>query len=148
MGLLFMPDKEYLVIVKWLQDKSPNELEEFKARCKKYDGFYLYDQQQACQFLDNKNLCRLHEDKVKPTECYWWPLHVYIGDDNCLDIRVSTSCCDGYKFIDNKSSVIEDIKMVVEKLGQEIFRKFRSKYQGSYNNRSILKIPDNEIPNV
>lgn len=136
-GLLFLPDEEYEEICSWLGKNSPGELKSFVSRSKKYSGFYLYDQKDRCQFLDSNNLCRLHKDKVKPSECYWWPLHVYTNPKGSFEIRVSTSCCEGYKHLNSKSTILNEIQKASMNFGPEIIRNFRNVYRGSYKNKLL-----------
>lgn len=138
-GLLFMPSEEYEGIITWLKKHSPEEMQTFQSRAQAFDGFYLYDQGDACQFLDANNLCRLHQDQVKPSECYWWPMHVYCNEESELELRVSDSCCEAYQHITPDSSLVSDIEKSIQKWGPELIQKFRKEYQGSYHNRFIKK---------
>jgi len=123
-GLIFLPDEEYFKILEYTQLNLEEHAEEFMARCKKYDGFYLYDQKSKCQFLDEigSGSCRLHDKGVKPSECFWWPLHVYVGDEDELEIKVS-NCCSGCLLI-NKDDV-QKIKKDAERIGYDLFAKLR-----------------------
>jgi hypothetical protein len=51
------------------------------------------DQKDCCQFLSEKNLCRLHLEGVKSSECFWWPVHIYGTEPENLELRVATICC-------------------------------------------------------
>ena len=110
----------------------PKDLAEFETRCEKHDGFSLYDQQDSCQFLDKNNLCRLHDAGVKPSECYWWPYHVYEEKDGSLSIRLSTSCCEGYKSVGSGVAFIATVENQARSIGGSLLRKFRQTYHGSY----------------
>jgi hypothetical protein len=139
-GLLFLPTQEYRNIVNWLENKSPGELNEFQGRAVEHEGFYLYDQREVCQFLDDQNLCRLHLQGVKPTECFWWPFHVYVNDANSLEIRLSTSCCDGYKHFRPNLPFISIIEEQARKFGADLIRAFRSVYKGSYDTKLVKNL--------
>jgi Fe-S-cluster containining protein len=139
-GSVFLPTKEYTNIVDWLGKNSPDELGEFQSRSIKYADFYLYDQREACQFLDDRNLCRLHLEGVKPTECFWWPFHVYVDEANRLEIRLSTSCCDGYKHFRPNLPFISIIEEQARKFGADLIRAFRKVYKGSYDTKLVKKL--------
>ena len=139
-GKIFLPDGEHQKILDWIKEHAPADLEEFESRCEKHNGFHLYDQQNACQFLNASDLCRLHNQGVKPRECFWWPLHVYTTETETLDIRVSTSCCDAYKNISADSAYVDAVESEVEQLGAALIRDFRSVYPGSYSGVSLRKI--------
>ena len=124
-GKIFLPEKEYLKILNWLEKNSPLDIEEFNARNHKFDGFYLYDQQNICQFLNAANLCRLHIHGVKPRECFWWPLHIYCAEADGFEIRVSTSCCEGYKHVTKESSEVLTLQAEVSSLGGELIKNRR-----------------------
>jgi hypothetical protein len=136
-GKIFLPDAQYLAIRDWVQKNSPGEIEEFESRSEKFDGFYLYDQQDICQFLDERDLCRLHTQGVKPRECFWWPLHVYTGEGDNLDIRVSTSCCTAYQNLSADSPYVDSIERESKQLGDSLIRRFRNVYPGSYSGISL-----------
>ena len=136
-GKIFLPSAEYDRLRVWVRENAVSDLEEFDSRSECLDGFYLYDQKTRCQFLDARNLCRLHDKGVKPTECFWWPLHIYTGADDSLEIRVSTSCCDAYKSIPPESPLVASLKKEALQLGRELLKKFRDVYSGSYNGRLL-----------
>ena len=46
-GKIFLPDAEYQAISDWVRENSPGELEEFKKRSEKFDGFYLMTSKSA-----------------------------------------------------------------------------------------------------
>jgi Fe-S-cluster containining protein len=116
-GMIFLPENEFQAIKQWVSNKSPADLSEFEQRTKMFDGFRLYDQKDRCQFLDQGNLCRLHSQGVKPTECFWWPFHVYAASDKSLEIRLSTSCCDGYKYYTPNLPFLEIIESQAKTIG-------------------------------
>ena len=133
-GKIFLPDQQFQAIRDWVIANSPAELGEFDVRSEKFDGFYLYDQQDSCQFLDESDLCRLHTQGVKPRECFWWPLHVYTkAEDASLEIRASTSCCTAYQHINSESPCVNDVEAESRTLGAELINRFRSVYPGSYS---------------
>lgn len=131
-GKIFLPEDQYQAIRSWVATNSPGELQQFESRTEAFDGFRLYDQQDICQFLDRQDLCRLHNQGVKPRECFWWPLHVYTTGSEGLEIRVSNSCCEGYKHITPDSPYVEGVIDEVKALGAELIGKFRDVYPGSY----------------
>jgi Fe-S-cluster containining protein len=133
-GKLFLPLAEYRGIVDWMREHSPAEGAGFESRCVHHDaeGFVLYDQEQACQFLTPDDLCRLHTQGVKPSECFWWPLHVYVTPEDGLEIRVSTSCCEAYKNTAGLARYADEIADKVPEIGEETLRAFRRSYGGSY----------------
>jgi len=131
-GKLFLPEREYLAIRRYLAEFSQADIDEFDARCTKQDGFRLYDQQTKCQFLDEMNLCRLHTKGVKPSECFWWPFHVYAAADGELEIRLSTSCCDGFKAVSDPLPFTNQIALQAGEIGFDLLRTFRKFYAGSY----------------
>ena len=92
-GFIFLPRSEYEAILSHLKNDVAG-LEEFKARIVDHGEFLLYNQKSSCQFLASDNRCQLHPLGIKPTECFWWPGHVYLGSNGTLEIRVA-SCCGG-----------------------------------------------------
>jgi hypothetical protein len=141
-GQVFLPLEEYQRLVAWLRMHSADELESFESRCTHHDseGFVLYDQLNACQFLTSENLCRLHTQGVKPSECFWWPFHVYVAPDEALEIRVSTTCCDGYKNCQQASGYIAQIEKEVRGISAETIRAFRRVYGGSYGTNLVKRL--------
>ena len=141
-GQLFIPDRELAALRAWLEAHPEEDRQAFEARLTPCEGFALYDQQDACQFLNEDNRCRLHADKVKPSECFWWPLHVYrAADQDQLEVRVSTSCCQAHTHITADSTLVDDVVSAVDDLGADLFYRFRAVYQGSYSGRPLRKIP-------
>lgn len=143
-GKIFLPPQESAAIEAWIQRNNPAELAEFQMRQTAHDGFSLYDQQECCQFLDERNLCRLHTDGVKPAECFWWPFHVYATEDQSLEVRLSTSCCDGYRYLSPATShpFIEKIIAQARQIGLGLIRRFRRVYAGSYEAIPVAKIKE------
>ncbi len=139
-GKIFLPPSEYQAILDWLQTHSPAEIDSFKARCAHHDdAFILYDQEQRCQFLDDANLCRLHRDKVKPSECFWWPLHVYTPvEGEGLEIRVAT-CCEGYRCKGDLEGYLEEIEARAKVIGYDRIRAFRKVYEGNSDKKIAVK---------
>jgi len=146
LGQLFMTTDEHAAIVKWLSINSPEELGVFKARARRLEGFFLYDQGNRCQFLDEQELCRLHADKVKPAECFWWPLHVYRNPISAaLEIRISTSCCEGHSCVRISDGIVDDIRNECKIIGTEVIHRFRDEYKGSYDNKFIALLNSSEV---
>ncbi len=138
-GLLFLPAHEHARISDWLHANGRSELSEFLSRAKPHEGFFLYDQQERCQFLDEQNLCRLHPIGIKPTECFWWPFHVY-SEGEALAIRLSTSCCDGYKEFRAGLPFLDIIEEQAKQIGLTLIRAFRKVYSGSYNTTFVKEL--------
>jgi len=146
-GKIFLPDAQYDAICDWLERNSAAELGEFRDRCEHFDGFHLYDQKNKCQFLDAENLCRLHTQGVKPRECFWWPLHVYMTGERKLEIRASTSCCDAFQHLRKDSPYVDEVQAETEFLGSDIIERFRSVYPGSYSGIPLRTFVQNSSPN-
>lgn len=142
-GLLLLLPHELASIEGWLQEHAPENIGPFRDRIHYYDDFALFDQQLSCLFLDDNDLCVLHSAGLKPTECFIWPLHIYLGHRaETVDVRVSTSCCDGYQNItDTHPSVYEAIKYA-RAVGYNRLTYVRSAYPGSYQTRLILTVFD------
>jgi hypothetical protein len=87
-GYIFLPRSEYQAIIKHLTSR-PNDLQEFTSRIADHGDFLFYNQQTRCQFLRSDERCELHHLGIKPSECFWWPAHVYLADDGTLEIRVA-----------------------------------------------------------
>lgn len=139
-GRLFLPLGEFQSMIDWLRRKAPGEEEEFVARCEAHDGFLLYDQQERCGFLDDGNLCRLHDDGVKPTECLAWPFHIYGEEGRDLEIRYSTSCCSAHEHIEGNPADSRDYaEGLFSSYDEEQVREFRAIYGGSYGTKPLCK---------
>jgi len=141
-GKIFLPEDQFQSIKTWLAQNSPAELAEFESRTEEFEGFRLYDQKDICQFLDAQNLCRLHNQGVKPRECFWWPLHIYTADCEGLEVRVSNSCCDAYKHITSNSSYVDEVVEEARNIGDDIIRRFRGVYPGSYSGITLRRIAE------
>ena len=137
-GELLILEEEYEEILTWIDRNAPSEREDFLGRCQRHEGFYLYDQKDACGFLDEANLCRLHMDKVKPRECLAWPFHVYVGNEEKLEIRYSTSCCDAFLGIERYSKPAKNYAVeVLSHFDETRIRRFRKNYGGSYDTKYL-----------
>ena len=139
-GLLFLLPEEKEQIEKWILTNNPDWHERFLANLKEEQDFFLFDQEDSCMFLDTQNLCRLHEDGVKPQECFVWPLHVYEGDMGNPQIRVSTTCCEGYKFVEADTPSVHACESYAHQIGHDRLSRFREIYKGSYGNRFVKEI--------
>jgi hypothetical protein len=147
-GQIFLPSNEVEAIREWLRTRSEAEQAEFE-RCldENHDGFALFDQETRCQFLDAANLCRLHNEGVKPTECYWWPLHVYDNERQQLEIRISESCCGAHHCLDGSraeesEAELDKIEARARTIGLDVIRRFREAYRGSYSSRKLRTIAE------
>lgn len=139
-GRLFLPLEECRQIEAWLAARSADELGEFRRRCGRHEGFYLYDQQQRCQFLDDRNLCRLQAAGLKPSECFWWPFHVYVNEQDRLEIRLATSCCSGHRHYGPGLPFVAQVEAQAQRLGAGLIRRFRQAYPGSYQTVLVKQI--------
>jgi len=139
-GLLFLLPEEKEQIENWILANNPGWHERFLANLKEEQNFFLFDQEDSCMFLDTQNLCRLHEDGVKPQECFVWPLHIYEGDLGNPQIRVSTTCCEGYKFITSDNPGIEACEFYANQIGHDRLSRFREVYKGSYGNKFVKEL--------
>jgi Fe-S-cluster containining protein len=137
-GLLFLLPEEKEQMEKWVKLNRPDWSERFAKNLRQEEGFYLFDQEDSCMFLDEKNLCLLHNDGVKPQECFVWPLHVYVGSMGAPEIRVSTTCCEGYKFVTKDSPSVKACEDYAVRIGHDRLSRFRELYGGSYGN-TLLK---------
>lgn len=143
-GRIFLPDNETEAIRGWLKARPEVEQANFE-RCldDDHDGFALLDQENRCQFLDDRNLCRLHNEGVKPSECFWWPMHVYVNRQDQLEVRVSETCCEAFNCLNGGQSnegaelQVEKLAARVREIGPDVVRRFRKAYQGSYENRPV-----------
>jgi hypothetical protein len=131
-GRLFLPLEEFRQIEAWLAARPALELAEFRRRCVPGEGFLLYDQQQGCQFLDGRNLCRLQAVGLKPAECFWWPFHVYLNEQDRLEIRLATTCCAGHRHCQAGLPFVAQVEAQARRLGAGLFRRFRRAYPGKY----------------
>ncbi|MDR2674076.1 MAG: hypothetical protein LBC18_04200 [Opitutaceae bacterium] len=142
-GLLFMPAEEVSAIDRFISASHDGAaLDEFHSRLKKHEGFFLYNQQNACQFLDAGNLCLLHGKGIKPRECFWWPYHVYFDTTGKMVIAISKTCCDAWKHHEPEiaAQFCDDIEDCVNGCGEETVRRFRDAYAGSYGHETVREI--------
>lgn len=139
-GLLFLLPEEKNQIENWLRINQPEWFEHFSENLKSEEGFYLFDQEDSCMFLDKNNLCLLHNDGVKPKECFVWPLHIYLGNMGNPEIRVSTTCCEGYKFVTKDSPSVRACEDYASDIGHDRLSRFREIYGGSYGNTLLKEI--------
>jgi hypothetical protein len=140
-GLLFLLPEEKAQIEEWISSHSPDEMGVFHSSLTKKEGFYLFDQKNSCQFLDQYNLCRLHGDGVKPTECFLWPAHVYVGLFGNLETQVSNTCCEGYRYITEGHPAISGASQFADRIGYERLLRFRKAYGGSYGHNLLENLP-------
>lgn len=140
-GMLFLQPSEYRRIVDHLaKNGSPKELAEWLARCQQKDGYYLYDQKDACQFLDERNLCRLHGAGIKPSECFWWPLHVFWDPGEGFSLKAGTYCCDGCRFLSAQSGHTAMVERQARDIGLDLLKRFRADYPGQAAYRHVKTI--------
>lgn len=143
-GRILLVRSEYLAIQAHLANGDPAALAEFKGRITDHGDFLLYDQQDACQFLDSANLCRLHSIGLKPAECLWWPYHVFVDEKDQLEIRLATWCCDGHQAHGPASPYPLLIEKRVREMGQELIRAFRLRYPGGHATIPVHRIVEAE----
>ncbi|MCA9799802.1 MAG: YkgJ family cysteine cluster protein, partial [Cyanobacteria bacterium HKST-UBA04] len=143
-GQLFLPAAEYERLLAWVQANAPDEAAEFIGRIAAYDGFYLYHQRTRCQFLDPQNLCRLHHTGTKPSECFWWPLHVYVNANGQLDIRAASYCCNAAEHLQPDADHVQTLIGQVQQLDPDLIRRYRAVYPGLAQDKRLLA----EVPPV
>ncbi|KKQ18298.1 MAG: hypothetical protein US31_C0006G0029 [Berkelbacteria bacterium GW2011_GWA1_36_9] len=139
-GKIFLPKQEWENIKNWVNNNLPEVVNEFKERTIPYPTFYLYDQRNGCQFLSNNGSCQLHNEGVKPTECFWWPIHVYSGKDGQMEIRIATTCCDGCQSIRNDQEFLEIVEKDAKRIGLDVIRQFRTIFPGGYHKYETIKV--------
>ncbi len=140
-GQLFLPRVEYERMHAHAQKLGSAAVEEFEERVSDHGSFLLYDQKDRCQFLDERNLCELHPLGLKPSECFWWPYHVFTaGSQESLEIRLYTSCCEGYRAHGPHSPYPAHIEEGVNAMGFDVVRAFRRQYGGSYDTQFIQSV--------
>lgn len=139
-GRIFLPRDEYLRIRRHVQAIGPGATAEFDSRISDHGIFFLYDQDGGCQFLDAANLCGLHELGLKPTECFWWPYHVYTSDDAAeLELRLFLDCCDAHKADRPDSPYHRQIEQDALRIGFDVIQKFRETYGGAVAQTRLIK---------
>jgi hypothetical protein len=145
-GQIFLPRKEHERIRQHVVALGMSEAAEFDGRTTDHGLFFLYDQRNGCQFLDDQNLCRLHRLGIKPSECFWWPYHVYASEAGELEVRLFTTCCDAHKMHDRNSLYLGWIKEESNRIGVDVIRAFRQAYGGSADTKLVGRI--DPIPEV
>ena len=141
-GRLFLPRKEHEAIRLHLERTDPAGLQAFQDRIEDHGAFLLYDQKNLCQFLDEANRCRLHPLGLKPSECFWWPYHVFADPAGGLEVRISTGCCDAYKHHGPHSPYPRLIGQQVAEIGHEVIHAFRRVYRGGQNTQPVGPLAD------
>lgn len=139
-GRIFLPRDEYRRIRLHVQALGSDAAAEFDSRITDHGVFFLYDQKTGCQFLDSANLCRLHDIGLKPTECFWWPYHVFATDANELEVRLSITCCDAHETHRPESPYPGLIAAQADAIGFDVIRAFRQAYEGSSNTKLVGRI--------
>lgn len=137
-GYIFLPRSEYLSIIEYLSGK-PDELQEFTSRVANHGDFLLYNQKTRCQFLQPDEQCELHPLGIKPTECFWWPAHVYLAEDSTLEIRVAT-CCSGCSLIQPDSSHVKKVAEQARTIGLLLLKSFRTIHSYGKNYKVVAKL--------
>ncbi|MSR71655.1 MAG: hypothetical protein EXS50_03265 [Candidatus Taylorbacteria bacterium] len=122
-GFIFLPRVEYEAIIAYLVEK-PDALADFSSRIIDHGDFLLYDQKTRCQFLRENETCELFSLGIRPTECFWWPAHVYLDDRGELEIRVS-KCCTACKYIESGSDFLAKVEVQARAIGLPLLTKFR-----------------------
>jgi hypothetical protein len=139
-GQIFLPREEYERIRTHVLTLGSMQVEEFEARTTDHGLFFLYDQKNGCQFLDEHDLCRLHNEGVKPSECFWWPYHIYAGDHPAeLELRVFMDCCDGHELDEPDSAYHQAIIERASRIGFDVIRKFRETYCGGDGTTRLIR---------
>jgi Fe-S-cluster containining protein len=148
-GKIFLPKNEHAAMRDHAEKLGGNWLKEFDARVSDHGLFFLYDQLSGCQFLDAQNLCRLHDLGLKPSECFWWPYHVFSAENESLEVRLFTECCDAHTTHDATSPYPADIAAKAAEIGVDVIQSFRQIYGGSQAARSVgqFVIPANNTAN-
>jgi len=138
--MIFLPENQYQALRLWVVEKAPVDLPELEARTTTFAEFRMYDQKDRCQFLDGRNHCRLHAEGVKPDECFWWPFHVFSAADGGLEIRMSTTCCDGFRYYTPGLPFLDQIESQAKRIGYARLRAFRGVFPGSDQLKVIKKL--------
>jgi Fe-S-cluster containining protein len=136
-GHVFLPKSEYLAIIEYLASRSEG-LREFISRITDRGDFLLYNQKTRCQFLQSDERCELHHLGIKPSECFWWPAHVYLVEDDSLEIRVA-ECCSGCSLIQPDSSHVKKVAEQARVIGLPVLREFRRAHSYGKNYRVVAK---------
>lgn len=145
-GKIFLPEGQYRAVIRFLDLHGPGGAEgraaaiaEFTSRCEPHAGFWLYDQEERCQFLEGQDRCGLSGTGVRPVECLWWPLHVY-DQDGQLGVHAATWCCT-QAAASAGASVAGLVAESAEETGLALIRAFRRVYPGRPGPR-LLAIGD------
>lgn len=137
-GYIFLPMSEYKSILQHLVNRH-RDLQEFTSRITDHGEFLLYNQKTRCQFLHANERCELHPLGIKPTECFWWPAHVYLADDGSLEIRVA-NCCPGCELVTSDSLHVQKVAEQARVIGLSILGEFRKKHSYGKNYRVVAKL--------
>ncbi len=130
-GEIFLPANEYRRIREHAEKLGAHEAAELADRITDHGLFYIYDQRTGCQFLDAKNLCRLHDLGLKPSECFWWPYHIFKGEEpGRLEIKLFMDCCDGHAASHVSLPEHHVIEAEAHSIGLDVIHKFRETYRG------------------
>jgi hypothetical protein len=139
-GKIFLPKNEYEGLKNWINNNMPEEAKDFNERTESHSTFYLYNQRDGCQFLSKDGLCKLHTKGIKPTECFWWPIHVYSGKNKQMEIRLATTCCAGCQSVRNDEDFLKLVEKDAKIIGLDIIRQFRAVFPGGYHKYETIKI--------
>jgi len=137
-GFIFIPRQEYQAIADYLAD-NPRVLSEFCSRSKDHGDFLLYDQKTRCQFLQSDEMCELFALGIRPTECFWWPAHVYLTEDGSLEIRVS-ECCSACNHIKHDDEFLKRVEEQAKIIGIPLLVRFRKVHSYDVNYHVAKKI--------
>ena len=143
-GWIFLPRDEFELMFRHAESLGGGEAAEFTSRISDHGSFLLYDQRDGCQFLDERNLCRLHEIGLKPSECFWWPYHVFVSETGGLEVRLATDCCDAHKAHDPATPYVRLIEAAANRIGFDVIREFRNVYGSTCTTRLIAPIQQHD----
>lgn len=125
-------------------DPDPALAEAFHQHASLHGSFAMLDQGVGCMFLDSRDRCTLHERGLKPRECHWWPLHVYLESDEGaprMAACLADYCCAGV-------GSAEDAQKMAARYADEMraalpaLRRFRAVFPGSAPRRHVMWIDD------
>jgi hypothetical protein len=141
-GFIFLLPEEIRDIELWLANHAPDQMAAFHARLRSHDDFALLDQGDACIFLNESNLCRLHSSGIKPKECYLWPLYIYVDQLGTLDVRVFSTCCAGHNYLTSDHPSVDAATQFAAQIGYERTLRFREAYNGGkiYHDRILREL--------
>jgi hypothetical protein len=103
------------------------------------DEFLDYKWQIKNSISDLRKLVEIIKG-VKPSECFWWPVHIYGTEPENLEFCVATRCCTACEYIDANSLLLDDITKRVCELGTDVICRFRRVYSGSYEKQFLRKL--------